>query len=99
MPEVCPKCGLPLELCACKAIEREAEKIRVFIERRRFDKPITIVEGIKENLKEITSQLKQKLACGGTFKKGHIELQGDHRAKIKELLVKFGYSEDLIEIV
>ncbi|MEM7825720.1 MAG: stress response translation initiation inhibitor YciH [Candidatus Aenigmatarchaeota archaeon] len=99
MPEVCPKCGLPLELCACKAIEREAEKIRVFIERRRFDKPRTIVEGIKENLKEITSQLKQKLACGGTFKKGHIELQGDHRAKIKELLVKFGYSEDLIEIV
>lgn len=99
MPEVCPKCGLPLELCACKAIEREAEKIRVFIERRRFDKPITIVEGIKENVKEVTSQLKQKLACGGTFKKGHIELQGDHRAKIKELLVRLGYSEDLIEIV
>jgi translation initiation factor 1 len=99
MAEVCPKCGLPLELCACKAIEREAEKIRVFVERRRFDKPITIVEGIKENVKEITSQLKQKLACGGTFKKGHIELQGDHRAKIKELLVRLGYSEDLIEIV
>jgi translation initiation factor 1 len=50
-------------------------------------------------VKEITSQLKQKLACGGTFKKGHIELQGDHRAKIKELLVRLGYSEDLIEIV
>ncbi|MGC8812652.1 MAG: stress response translation initiation inhibitor YciH [Candidatus Aenigmatarchaeota archaeon] len=99
MAEVCPKCGLPLELCACKAIEREAEKIRIFVERRRFDKPITIVEGIKENVKEITSQLKQKLACGGTFKKGHIELQGDHRPKIKELLVKLGYSEDLIEIV
>ncbi|MEM5793886.1 MAG: stress response translation initiation inhibitor YciH [Candidatus Aenigmatarchaeota archaeon] len=99
MPEVCPKCGLPLELCVCKTIEREAEKIRVFIERRRFDKPITIIEGIKENAKEITSQLKQKLACGGTFKKGHIELQGDHRAKIKELLVKLGYSEDLIEII
>jgi len=99
MAEVCPKCGLPLELCACKAIEREAEKIRVFVERRRFDKPITIVEGIKENVKEITSQLKQKLACGGTFKKGHIELQGDHRAKIKEWLVRLGYSEDLIEIV
>ncbi|MEM5834373.1 MAG: stress response translation initiation inhibitor YciH [Candidatus Aenigmatarchaeota archaeon] len=99
MPEVCPKCGLPVELCVCKTIERETEKIRVFIERRRFDKPITIIEGIKENAKEITSHLKQKLACGGTFKKGHIELQGDHRAKIKELLVKLGYSEDLIEIM
>ncbi|MEM5882916.1 MAG: stress response translation initiation inhibitor YciH [Candidatus Aenigmatarchaeota archaeon] len=99
MAEVCPKCGLPLELCVCKTIEREAEKIRVFIERRRFDKPITIIEGIKDNAKEITSQLKQKLACGGTFKKGHIELQGDHRVKIKELLVKLGYSEDLIEIM
>jgi translation initiation factor 1 len=98
MPEVCPKCGLPKELCACGAIEREAQKIRVFIEKRKFSKPITIIEGITDNAKELSSQLKARLACGGTYKNGHIELQGDHRNKLKDILVKLGYEEEQIEI-
>jgi translation initiation factor 1 len=95
---VCSKCGLPVDLCTCRAIEREEEKIKVYIEKRKFGKPITIIEGIKENAKEIVSQLKQKLGCGGTFKNNHIELQGDHRIKLKDLLVKLGYKEEQIEI-
>jgi len=98
MPETCPTCGLPKELCACRAIEREAQKIRVFVESRKFKKPITVVEGITENGKEVASQLKAKLACGGTYKNNHIELQGDHRKRIKEILAKLGYSEDQIEL-
>lgn len=111
MPEICPKCGsnligdtcskcgLPSDLCACVAIDREAHKIKVWMEKRKFSKPITIVEGITENAKELSSQLKAKLACGGTFKNGHIELQGDHRNKLKAILVKLGYEEDQIEIL
>lgn len=98
MPEVCPKCGLPKELCVCGAIEREAEKIRIFVEKRRFGKMTTVIEGISNNAKELSSQLKSKLACGGTFKEGHIELQGDHRSRLKEILVKLGYDKDQIEI-
>lgn len=94
----CPKCGLPLELCACRLIEKEAHKIRVSVEKRKFNKPITIIEGITERAKETSSQLKSRLACGGTFKNNHIELQGDHRNRIKDLLVKLGYEEDQIEI-
>ena len=90
MPEICPKCGLPKELCTCGVIEREVQKIIVLVERRRFGKKTTVVEGVTENAKELASQLKSKLACGGTVKEGRIELQGDHRAKIKELLVKAG---------
>ncbi|MBI2005205.1 MAG: stress response translation initiation inhibitor YciH, partial [Candidatus Aenigmarchaeota archaeon] len=37
-------------------------------------------------------------ACGGTVKEGHIELQGNHKNKAKEILVKLGYSEEQIEI-
>jgi len=96
--EICSKCGLPMDLCACRAIEKEAQKIRVFIETRKFNKPITIIEGITERGKEISSQLKAKLACGGTFKNNHIELQGDHRARLKEILLDLGYAEDQIEI-
>jgi len=98
MPEICPTCGLPKELCACGAIEREAQKIRVFVESRKFNKPITVIEGITENAKGVASQLKARLACGGTYKNNHIELQGDHRKRIKEILVKLGYSEDQIEL-
>lgn len=98
MPEICPKCGLPKELCACGAIQIEAQKIRIFVEKRKFNKPITIIEGITDNAKDLASKLKAKLACGGTFKNNHIELQGDHRNRLKEILVRLGYSEDQIEL-
>lgn len=101
MPEICPKCGLPRELCACSVIEREEQKIKIFVEPRRFGKNATIIEGIpdKENAKQLASKLKSRLACGGTFKEGHIELQGNHKAKLKDLLTKFGYEEGQIEII
>ncbi|MEJ2267945.1 MAG: stress response translation initiation inhibitor YciH, partial [Nanoarchaeota archaeon] len=37
-----------------------------------------------------------ELACGGTYKGNSIELQGDHRNKIKEILVKLGFDEESI---
>lgn len=98
MPEVCPKCGLPKGLCVCGAIEREAQVIKVFIEQRRYGKKTTIVEGVTGNVKEISSKLKSMLACGGTIKNGRIELQGDHRAKLGEILLNLGYGEEQIKI-
>jgi len=98
MPQICSKCGLPLDICSCRAIEIEAQKIRVFTENRKFGKTITIVDGITERTKELSTQLKQKLACGGTVKDNHIELQGDHKNKLKDILIKLGYSEDQIEV-
>lgn len=94
----CSKCGLPFDLCVCVTIEREEQKIRVFSEKRKFDKIITIVEGITDKGKEISSELKSKLACGGTYKNNRIELQGDHKKKLKDILIKLGYFEDKIEV-
>ena len=99
MPEICPKCGLPKELCVCGVIEQETQKVQVSVEKRRFGKNITLITGITNNAKDITSQLKSKLACGGTFKNGHIELQGDHKTRLKDILLKLGYAEDQIEII
>jgi len=97
--EVCPTCGLPKSLCVCKLIEREAEPIKIYTVIRKFKKKMTIVEGIdKKSGKSVSKELKRKLACGGTFKEGKVELQGDHRARVKELLVKMGYDEDQIEV-
>jgi translation initiation factor 1 len=97
--EICPVCGLPKpSLCVCAKIDKSEQKIRVFVESRKFNKPTTIVEGITDRGKEITKQLKSKLACGGTYKDGRIELMGNHKDKVKELLVKLGYSAEQIEV-
>jgi translation initiation factor 1 len=97
--EICPKCGLPKSICACKVIEREAKVVKIYTVMRKFDKPITIVEGIDEKSgRSVSKQLKTKLACGGTFKEGKIELQGNHKERTKQLLKEMGYVEEQIEI-
>jgi translation initiation factor 1 len=100
MAEICPNCGLPKDICACETIAKEEEKIRVTSERKRFGKRVTLIEGISKdvNSKDILKELKTKLACGGTMKDGVIELQGDHRRKIRGILVKLGFQSDKIEI-
>jgi translation initiation factor 1 len=99
MPEICVKCGLPKELCVCKVIDQETQKIEVSVEKRKFGKSITVISGITNNAKDLASQLKSKLACGGTFKNGHIELQGNHKVRVKDILLQLGYGEDQIEII
>lgn len=60
----------------------------------RGGKCVSIITGLKHNpdmLQKIAKELKQKCGSGGTLKAGAIEIQGDHRAKIKEELEKQGY--------
>jgi len=94
----CPKCGLPLEICVCKTLEKEFVKITIRIEPRSYGKIVTVIEGI-ENGEEIISTLKRKLACGGTIKNNKIELMGNHKEKLKKILVELGYDEKSIEIL
>lgn len=100
MSEICHKCGLPKELCTCEVLAKEEEKIRIFTMDRRFRKKTTVIEGISKDLdiKNILRQMKQKLACGGTLKGSSIELQGDHRARAKGILIKLGFPEKKIDL-
>jgi len=41
--------------------------------------------------------LKKKLACGGTVRGTEIELQGEHKAKVKDILKQNGYREEHID--
>lgn len=57
---------------------------------------VTIISGLDPkavNIKELTKTLKTKIACGGTFKDGVIELQGEHVDKVKDILIKQGFPE------
>ncbi|MCG3227672.1 MAG: stress response translation initiation inhibitor YciH [Candidatus Heimdallarchaeota archaeon] len=99
--ELCAVCGLPTDLCVCEEIAKEEQIIRVFIEKRRYGKNYTLVTGIDPNevdLSALAKKLKSRLACGGTAKEGRIELQGDHRYKIKAILEESGFPPSNIEV-
>ncbi len=97
---VCPKCGLPEELCVCEEMTKEGQKIKVRNDRRRYGKFVTIVEGFEDvDVHKIAKELKQHLACGGTSKDDSVELQGNHKNKVKDVLVKMGFSEDMIQVL
>jgi translation initiation factor 1 len=99
MSEICARCGLPKEICACEEIAREHQKITIILDQRRYGKMMTIVEGINPHgmdMNALVSKLKSICACGGTIKDGKIELQGDHRVKVKETLEKMGFITEVI---
>lgn len=98
---VCPKCGLPEELCICEMIAKESHKIRVSMVQKRFGKSMTIITGIdtsKIDIRQLMKTLKSRLACGGTYKNNEVELQGDHRDRVKQLLIKEGFPASIIEV-
>jgi translation initiation factor 1 len=73
----------------------------VYSIKRKYGKVVTLIEGLDEkqlDLGELTKTLKSKLACGGTSKNGRIELQGDHKTRIKEVLVGMGFSPEMIDV-
>ncbi|MBW2965393.1 translation initiation factor [Candidatus Woesearchaeota archaeon] len=99
MSEICSTCGLPKELCVCETIAKENQLIQVSIEKRKFGKQYTVVTGIdtKEiDIDQLVKRLKNKLACGGTAKDGKIELQGNHRQKVKQALLETGFAPETI---
>jgi len=101
MAEVCSTCGLPKDLCVCGEIEKEQQRIRIRLETRKFGKATTIIDGMDDknsNLSSIAQKLKTYCACGGTSKNGQIMLQGDHRDRVRELLIKMGYPQENIEL-
>ena len=101
MSDICAVCGLPKDLCVCEEIAREEQQIRIFTEKRRFGKLMTVVEGIDSSnidIKDLCTTLKTECACGGTSKDGKIELQGDHKNKVKKILIDLGFSKNMIVV-
>ena len=97
--DICPKCGLPVAACVCQEIAKGDQQIVVKTEKRRFGKIQTIITGFEGvDTKELAKKLKNALACGGTVKDHTIELQGDHKAKVKPLLVEEGFDELQIKV-
>ena len=60
----------------------------------RCGKAVTLVRNLvlsADDLKALAKKLKQECGTGGTVKDGVIEIQGEQRQKIAEVLQKLGY--------
>ncbi len=100
MVEIDPKTGLPKELGIWESLTKETQKIKVYAKKQRYGKIVTIIDGLDNTVdkKKLAKFFKTKLACGGTVKDGRIVLQGDHKNKMKSLLVEKGFQESSIEV-
>lgn len=84
-----------------QTIAKEKVLIRVRLENRRGHY-VTIIDFAdardtkRLDIKGLARELKKKLAAGGTTRDGRIEIQGDHRHKVRKLLTEMGFKEDNI---
>jgi len=97
---VCPRCGWPEGDCRCSkrgADERVPARVvaKLRVEKAgRGGKAVTVVYDLPRNaafLKELARELKQACGAGGTTQDDAVEIQGDLRDRVRDLLLKKGY--------
>ena len=97
----CPVCGWPQRDCQCSTRRaasvpvptRVVAKLRME-KKGRGGKTVTVVYDLPHNdqfLKELGQELKKACGTGGTVVEGGVELQGDVRDRVRDILVKRGY--------
>ena len=71
------------------------QDLRVWLDRKqREGKVVTLVKGFvgrDADLQELARMLKSRCGVGGSAKAGEIIIQGDHRDRVAELLIRSGY--------
>lgn len=95
----CEKCKEVVSECTCEP-EHDPKTYKFVAVLRmekqgRGGKTVTVIDRLPKNeifLKELTTKLKKKCGTGGTYlmsgREGVIEIQGDKRDMIRELLKK-----------
>jgi translation initiation factor 1 len=97
---MCPVCGNPADQCVCKQESSNIPAgdgiVRIGRETKgRRGKGVTIITGVPltaAELKRLARELKARCGSGGTVKDGVIEIQGDHRDKLTEVLRSRGWT-------
>jgi len=94
----CPECENQLDQCTCQN-ESTPEGdgiVRISLDTKgRKGKGVTLIKGILLNsgdLKGLAKELKKKCGVGGAVKDGAIEIQGDHREFLIQLLKEKDYT-------
>lgn len=92
----CNKCGK--HPCACPKLSDMIPSqftLKIRLEKNgRGGKTVTVIFELPKNddyFKHLEKKLKNLCGTGGSFKNNVIEIQGDHRPKIKDYLEKIGF--------
>ena len=77
-----------------KTLKQPKQHTLVFKKEKRRGKTVTLVGEFfleKKEAQNLLKKLKSTLACGGSFKEGWMEFQGDIKEKLKNVLLKEGF--------
>jgi len=97
---MCPTCGWPEHDCKCSKRNATAAVPAKIVAKLRLEKQgrggkaVTVVYDLPNNekfLKELSQELKRACGTGGSVAENTVELQGDLRDRVRELLTKKGY--------
>jgi translation initiation factor 1 len=97
---VCPKCGWPADRCVCSRTTAQQSVPSRVVARLRIEKSgrggktVTVVYDLPRNgefLRTLARELKQACGTGGSATEDTVEIQGDHRERIRPLLVAKGW--------
>ena len=101
---ICPGCGWPARDCKCsRNTDRQAVDASIpgrIVAKLRMEKAgrggktVTVVYDLPQNaefLKTLAQELKKTCGTGGAVADNTIELQGDHRERLRDLLTRKGF--------
>ena len=99
---MCPQCGWPSNDCRCASrqpAEVEPVPTRIVFKLRvertgRGGKTVTVLDGFPYNAQfaaALAQELKRGCGTGGALRGGVLELQGDLRDRVRELLIRKGH--------
>ena len=98
-PPHCERCGELEESCTCPPPAKtltapEKQTAHLATEKRKKGKLVTVIRGLPAEENDLPTLLgKLKIACGagGTQKDDALEIQGNHLARVRQLLRDIGY--------
>ncbi|MBN1371132.1 MAG: stress response translation initiation inhibitor YciH [Anaerolineaceae bacterium] len=89
----------PVAAAPAKSLSAREQTIYLHRDSKgRGGKSVSLIKGLvltEADMTVLAKQLKQACGSGGTVKDGVIEIQGDHRERIAEVLKKLGYKVKL----
>ncbi len=98
---ICATCGWPERDCTCSSRTARESIPRKIVAKLRLEKQgrggksVTVIYDLPNNstfLKELSQELKRACGTGGTVAENTVELNGDLRDRVRELLAKKGWT-------